>query len=254
MSPDERFELAALGVDLKSGRMFLGDALAYLTHMGANSRLVDLLVNSSARVGLRATLADAFESCSESLDGVVKLKNANEAEVFRLKRVADAALLIGFRKKARESIPSATQDKVRLLVTSMNMAAGKSHSVKSFIDLPRSGALCSLVSKAVCECFERGGTEMRYAEQIASVVETHVDFLYALCKSLAVCCTASGAEEGAFVMVHSGGLVSVTHASHTGHIEQCGIGRIFEQERPRVLVVKLKSERDCLLTPLVSAK
>jgi hypothetical protein len=257
LTTDERFSLSAMGVDLKSSRMFIGDAISYLMHNGAPKALLELLTYASMKVGLRSSLQDGFASCCGSL----KMKDASQErevhaqEVERLKRVADAALVLGCNKRACYSVADTKPEKVRVLMNSLCLKPGKHVArLDDFVSLPRRTTDVRRLAAAAIECYARKYTDNNvHFDQICLVLESYKDIYLAISKAVSLCMVKPYRRKDAFLIIHGHDMasVSVNEVMADGSLCPCGIGKVFELDRPCVAVLKMRSDVSCILTPLV---
>lgn len=256
MKPDDRFVLSALGVDLKSSRMLLGDAVAHLIETGAPNSLIEMLTAAITRVGLRSSLSDGFLSCAKAMKNESNTNEAHSQEVERLKRVADAALMIGCNKRACYAIPETKPEKVRMLMKSLALKPGSTITrMDDFLTIPRSHEHANSLALTVLECYARKPqAETPHLGQLETVFYRYKDPIEAIAKAIHVCMVNPGKKKDAFIVIHGHDMtnVSVNQVSEQGGAVSCGIGKVFEADRPCVIIVKLRSERSCIITPLVS--
>tara|TARA_B110001452_G_scaffold136844_1_gene113745 strand:+ start:5652 stop:7991 length:2340 start_codon:yes stop_codon:yes gene_type:complete len=256
MPDEERFVLSALGVDLRSNRMFIGDALAFLTQHGAPKSLLDLLTSASLRVGLRMSLSDGFSSCVNAMNTDVKDKDCHSNEVERLKRVADAALVMGCRKRACHSIPDTKPEKVRQLMKTFALKSGTYVTrLDNFVNTPRPIDHAHSLALTVYESYGRkSGGDMPHIYELETVMHTYSDMLAAIAKCFQLCMVKPGRPKMAFVIIHGYDMshVSVNEVSEDGRLAPCGVGKVFEADKPCIVIVKLRSDTSCIVTPLVT--
>jgi len=258
LSEEDRFFMVAMGVDLRSKRVCLGDTISRLMMGGAPQTLVDLMIRMGLQVGLTASLQETFARCIVSIDREEKGNQDHHHEVKRLKRVADAALLMGCRKKACVGVPRTTMKKVRSIMKLHNLQAGRSKSkVTSASVCPRDGGTSRSLATSIYECYSRRMLSPQpHLEEVKAVAETHEDILAVVCKGMSVCMVAPGVPVDAFVIVHGHDIdgicvYEVATEGVSGCAVACGIGRIFEADDPAVMTIKWLPEDVCLITPLV---
>jgi hypothetical protein len=157
------------------------------------------------------------------------------------------------------------------------MTNGTGFWVKRVRECPRRNKVCNMAHNAIMQCYARVVDDTLdtlnttqslrpYTENILETLRSEDDFLCALKRCLALCGALQTAQGGAFLIYRStehgaygdngddddDDSFSITHISHEQQAETCGIGRVFEQETPRVLVVHFKPHEDLwVLTPLV---
>lgn len=255
---DERFSLSAMGVDLKSSRMFIGDAISYLMHNGAPKPLIELLTHASMKVGLRSSLQDGFSSCCGDLKAkdASRERDVHAREVERLKRVADAALVLSCNKRACYSIADTKPEKVRVLMNCLSLKPGKNVArLCDFVSCPRRTADVHRLAAAVMECYERKSTTDKNTHfyEICLVLESYKDICLAISKAVSLCMVKPSKRKDVFVLIHGYDMdnVSVNEVMSDGSLCPCGIGKVFELDRPCVAVLKMRSAVSCMLTPLV---
>ena len=106
----------------------------------------------------------------------------------------------------------------------------------------------------VYEAFNACTTQsMPHKEQVANLFLYKADIVFLVCKALTLCMTPPGVEKDAFVILHGkqDGNAYVFKAGIDGDPIACGIGMAFESSPPVVVMVNLKSDNSCLVTPMV---
>lgn len=256
LSDEERFVLSALGVDLRSNRMFIGDALAFLTHHGAPKSLIDLLTSASLRVGLRMSLSDGFSSCVDAMNTHTKDNDCHSNEVDRLKRIADAALVLGCCKRACNPIPDTKPEKVRQVMKTFALKAGTCVTrLDNFVNTPRCIDNAHSLALTVYESYTRkAGGDMPHINELETVMQTYKDIRAAIAKCFQVCMLKPGRLKTAFVIMHGHDMAhaSVNEVLENGEVSPCSVGKVFEADKPCVVIVKLRSDTSCIVTPLVA--
>lgn len=262
---DDSFVLSALGIDLRSSRMTIGESISYLMQTNGPTSLIELLTELAAsQVGLRSTLNDGYSYCTDLLKQELNGKESHTAEVARLKRIADAALVIGASKRAclvtqkTQKTHTTKASKVRALMKTFSIKAGPSVSrIDDFVTVPRSYNTYHSLATTIYECYAQKSIidqNMPHLSQLEKVIETYEEMVCAICKALRVCMISPGKPKNAFVIVHGGDGSSVTIFSvlMTGEPKQCGAGDVFECDKPCIVVMKLKSDVACIVTPMVA--
>jgi len=256
MPDEQRFVLSALGVDLRSSRMFIGDALAFLTQQGAPKSLMDLLTGASLRAGLRMSLSDGFSACVDAMNNEVKDKDCHSNEVERLKRVADAALVMGCRKRSCHSVPDTKPEKVRQLIKTFALKSGTYVTrLDNFVNTPRSIDNAHSLAFTVYESYgRRSGCDMPHINELETVMQTYTDMLAGIAKCFQLCMLKPGRRKLAFVIIHGQETshVSVNEVLEDGRLAPCTVGKVFEADKPCIVIVKLRSDTSCIVTPLVT--
>jgi len=256
MQANDRFVLSALGVDLKSSRMLLGDAVAHLIETGAPASLIDVLTSAITRVGLRASLCDGFSSCVQAMKQDLSTKEEHSQEVERLKRIADAALMIGCNKRACYDTSDTRPEKIRMLMKAFSFKPGQYISrMDNFLTIPRSHKYTNSLALSIAECYaQKSLAAPPHADQLATVLIHYKHIVDAIAKSLHICMVEPGSKKEAFIIVHGQDMenASVFQVADNGSAVACGIGKAFESDKPCVIIVKLRSECSCIITPLVS--
>ena len=255
MSRDERFLLSGMGVDLKSQRMLIGEAIAFLMQSEAPSPLIQMLTNTAARIGLGASLADGYTRCAELIKDDKKKDELHAAEVCRLKRVADAAIVLGASKKACQGLNETKPEKVRALLKVFSLKAGASINERNIFKIPRTAsATRSLALVTYTAYYRKQVGETPHVQELQAVFMHYVDILAALGKCLHLCMVPPGKKKDAFVIVHgSASCISVHQVGEGGVLQPCGEGKIFESKSPCLLILKMKSDVDCVVTPMIIA-
>ena len=254
MPPEDRFVLAAIGFDIDSSRMLIGEAIAFLLRSGAESNLVALLASTADRIGLTASLSEAYSHCVEIYKDDKRKRDEHSAEVSRLKRVADAALLLGANKRACVGLDCIKPEKVRSLMSVFSLKAGPSAKVGDVMTTPRSEPTIHSLSTVVYQShFRRLEHERPEVENLDVVLRHYRDPVLALAKCMYLCALQPGARTEAFIVAHASSTqyVSVYRVTEEGGAEACGVGKVFEADAPALLVLKFKSANLCIVTPMV---
>jgi len=268
VSEEDRFFVVAMGIDLRSKRICLGDAISHLMLGGAPQTLIDLMVRMGLHVGLSASLQETFARCLVSIDREENGNREHKDEVQRLKRVADAALLIGCGKRARaaDGAPHTSMKKVRDVLKLHNLQAGKSKLKLTDVSVcPRDCVTSRSLATSIYECYARStlSSSQPHFDNVVTVAEAHGDILTAVCKGMCVCMVAPGELIDAFVIVHGHEIdgihvyqvvtagMSTCGTGNRGCWVACGTGRIFEADHPAVMLIKWMPGDVCLVTPLV---
>ena len=255
MSREERFLLSAMGVDMNSQRMLIGEAITFLMQTGAPDALIQMLTTAGARMGLGASLSETYFKCYELMKGDQKKDELHAEEVCRLKRVADAAIILGANKKACRGLNETKPEKVRALMQVFSLKAGPSTKVADILTIPRTTSAARSLASAIYTAYSRRQErEMPHIEELQVVLKNYVDILAALGKCLHLCMVKPGTKKDAFVIVHgSSSRVSVHQVVDGGILEVCGEGRVFEAQDPCLLILKMKSDVECIVTPMLVA-
>lgn len=250
VSTEDRFYLTALGVNLTSERTCLGDAISRL--MGnAPQPLIDLLVKVGTRIGLAASLNDAF---ARSLLSMVREEKADQAhgdEVRRLKRVADAALLMCCNKKARRASLHTSAAKLRSVVALQALRRGNKKRVAV---CPADDESARSIATAIYESFaQRLLPPQPHYEEVVAVVRGHGDAIVAIAKGFAVCMISPGKAVEAFVVEYGRDLQAcAVYEVQAGFPMPCGVGRLVEADAPAVILAKWCSHTSMLITSMVA--
>jgi hypothetical protein len=254
-SPEQVFEMNAMGIDINCKRITIGDALSYLTAMHENrGGLFNMLMSVASTMGLRASLNQVFLGCAEAFQANIKEDTASNELVCKLKRVADAALLLNCSKRARTTQTFAPSDKVRLLFKSLGLKTGNNVvKIDSFVTVPRSEHTAHSAWKAVCECAEVD-MKCEVSNSAMKVLKQGSDFMNALSAALGSASCFKGEDKRAFLMIHGNNMggALVLEVQHSGILRESTSGNVFDAHKPAVLLVKLLSDTTCLLTPMVS--
>jgi ABC-type transporter Mla MlaB component len=256
LTEEDRLSMVAIGIDMNSKRLCLGQTITHLmTHTSCKSALLDMLIKTSTRVGLSASLESMFASCVSSMEKEDENIKNHKLDVERLKRVTDAALVMALsRKQEKAPVIHTSADKVRTLMKAFSLQAGRTTcSIKDMADMDS-----SVARSMVCTVYEAYEGRMcknaPHADQVESLFCAGAEILVATCKALKVCMVEPGEEKDAFVIMHGDSkedTVRVFRVGSLGDPEACGIGPAFESRMPVVLIIKFKTENSCLVTPLV---
>jgi len=128
LEAEERYALTAFGLDATSKRVVVGDAYSMLKSNKAPNELADFMLQSTLRMGLNTSVLDAMANASR----LMKTGSSNpesvavlSAEVARLKRVSDAALMLDAKRPKQLSMGIAiNSSNVRSLMKAANLMQG----------------------------------------------------------------------------------------------------------------------------------
>jgi hypothetical protein len=248
-----KFYLVAMGVDLRSNKTTLGDAIERLVEGGAPKNLVDVLLCASLKIGLGASLDDAFGRCLKSLR-MEDVANAEHShELCRQKRISDAALTIAFKKKAPPTDSSTSLKKVKAMLKFHALVHGKTKvTISDMSDID-----CALLMfDTIWESYSRGRSTFRGGPlrgQIASAITKHESVIVAVAKAICICrCDVPEENLDAFILVHGNGVHNVmVYKASSSDAEPSRIGEVFESDEPAVIVLKMKNDGTALLTSVV---
>ncbi len=250
-----KFYMIALGVDLNSSKTTLGDTIQRLVERDSPKNLVDVLKAVSLKIGLGASLDDAFGRCLQAL----KMEDAGlkyqSRELCRQKRISDAALMIAFRKKALPMDSSTSMKKVRAMLKFHALEQG---TAKVMI-FNMSDIDCALsMFDTIWESYSRGkfafqGGEIR--SQMASAITRHESVIVAVAKGLCACHAWDATKENidTFILVHGHGVDGViVYRAFNSDAEASRIGAVFESDEPSVITLKMFDDGRALLTSVVA--
>ena len=240
---------------MNSQRMLIGEAITFLMQTGAPDALIQMLTTAGARMGLGASLSETYFKGYELMKGDQKKDELHAEDVCRLKRVADAAIILGANKKACRGLNETKPEKVRALMQVFSLKAGPSTKVADILNIPRTTSATRSLASAIYTAYSRRQErEMPHIEELQVVLKNYVDILAALGKCLHLCMVKPGTKKDAFVIVHgSSSRVSVHQVVDGGLLEVCGEGRVFEAQDPCLLILKMKSDVECIVTPMLVA-
>lgn len=128
LESEERYALTAFGLDASSKRIVVGDAYAMLKANNAPKEMSEFMLQSTLRMGLSTSILDAMGSASRLMKTGAPNPESRavlSAEVERLKRVSDAALMLDV-KRAKTLSPGIAIDssKVRALMKAAGLVQG----------------------------------------------------------------------------------------------------------------------------------
>jgi hypothetical protein len=254
----DQFTLSAIGVDLQSNRMCIGDAISYLMYTNGPKSLIELLTVSSMQVGLGASLQQGFSYCSKQIESSKDTKSntyTHKENVQNLKRIADASCFFSYNnKKACYNIPTTSPEKVRLLIESLKFSHGNTVRLTNFAETPRCIDDVHRLVSAVYECYEQKlATKKIQFDEISKILREHSDIILAISICISMCMKHDKNKKHAFIILHGYNTngVSICEIDVSGYISKCGIGRIFELDNACVLMVNIKSKVKCVITPLL---
>lgn len=252
-SPEESFFLAALKVDLSSPKALVGEAIAHLVGEGAPRPLVQMLTNVAGKHGLSAPLCKVFEVCDEALKKGDNADVAARKEISRLKRIADAALLIGCSKRARAEMPAISKNKVSALMQVFKLKSDKAVRCSDKAPRPDSAKELALAVYTIHNKMRDG--PQPHLREVETVCRDVDDVLEAVARGLLTCSVGAAARRDYFLLVHGEGVegVEAYEVQQDGGVCRCGAGRIFESDAPAVGSLKHLTAGS-LLTPLVKEK
>ena len=129
LESEEKYALTAFGLDAASKRVVVGDAYAMLKANRAPPELAEFMLQSTLRMGLNTSVIDAMANASRLMktgSTNAESKAVLSAEVERLKRVADAALMLEVAKRPKHLSPGIAIDssKVRSLMKAAGLVQG----------------------------------------------------------------------------------------------------------------------------------
>jgi hypothetical protein len=251
VSSDDMFMLHALGIDLTSKRLCLGEVISHLMYKDSTNALVQLMVCISNKVGLSASLNDAFGSCIQAVKAEEIEHAKHKQEVQRLKRVADAALVMNCSRKAHKATSNVTTMQVRRLMKTLLLRTNGQIRVDDVHSVPRGRPFARSIAHTVISSF--GLNESSHIDEMTTVIDSHVDLVLAVSKVMQLCALDTERKRS-FVMVHGHDMQfpSLAEVKSNAHLESCGVGLVFEADTDAaVVVVKFRSADSCLVTPLV---
>ena len=250
-----KFYLIAMGVDLRSNKTTLGDAIERLVEGGAPKNLANVLVSASLKIGLGASLDDAFGRCLQSLAMEDVANEDHGRELSRQKRITEAALTIAFKKKALPTDSSTNMQKVRAMLKFHALVQGVSKVVIS--DMSDIDCASSMFD-TIWESYHRGHSTFQdglLRQTIASAITKHESVIVAVAKGLCTCrtCDVPDGNLDAFILVHGNGVGGViVYKASNNDAEPSRIGEVFESDKPAVITLKMKHDGTSLLTSVVA--
>ena len=245
---EDLFLMAALKINLSSSRCTVGETLAFLVSENAPTSLVQMIVNSANKLGLHSPLSDVFTRCSEAIKHNDSELNVARDEVARLKRICDAALLIGCSKRAREEAGLTNKKKVSQVLNVFGLSPLKGHFCAD--QAPRDAhSSHTLVSLVISMCKRKSASTSANSAEVRVVLEQMQGAMDSIARAIHVCCADN--QQECFLFVHGDDRDGVEcHAVEAGELVACTVGRVFEAEKPCIASVKRK-QNGCLFTPLV---
>lgn len=250
-----KFYMIALGVDLNSKKATLGDTIQRLVERDSPRNLVDVLKAVSLKIGLGASLDDAFGRCLQGLKMEDIGLKYHSRELSRQKRIADAALTIAFRKKALPTHSSTSMKKVRAMLKFHALQQGTAKvMISNMSDID-----CALsMFDTIWESYSRGNSAFQGGDirlQMANAITKHESVTVAVAKGLCACRAWDAAEENAdaFILVHGNGVDGViVYRASNSDAEPSVIGAVFESDEPSVIILKMFDDGRALLTSVVA--
>lgn len=252
-SRDDAFVLLALGVDLTSHRLCIGEVIANLMDRKGPSELINMLVAISRKVGLSASLNDAFGKCTEFMKAEDEDNLQHARDVTRLERVADAALFINCARKARKPEQhSVTPVQVRRLMTALSLKPSKKATrIDDIHKVPRGKPNARSLAYAVLEAC--GVCKSRHIADMTRVLQAQEDAVLAVSSAMRLC-IADTKFTNAFLLIHGHDIInapSLFESMQDGSVAECGVGTVLEAEHACMMAIKFRSADSCLVTPLV---
>ena len=247
---DDLFLMAALKINLSSSRCTVGETLAYLVAENAPAPLVQMIVNSASKMGLQSPLSCVFERCSAAIKHNDSELTVARGEVARLKRVCDAALLVGCSKRAREEVGRTNKKKVSQVLSVFGLRALTGFFCAD--QAPRDARSSdNLVNLVLAMCKRKSPSTSANSAEVRVVIENMNGAMDCIARAIHIFCADKRQE--CFLFVHGDDRDGVAcHAVEAGELVACTVGRIFEAEKPCIAALKIK-EGGCLFTPLVKA-
>lgn len=247
-SPEEKFLFAAFGLNLSSRRTCLGEAIVQLMETGAASLLVAMLTKVGEKIGLSAPLEQAFSSAFAALQHEEEAAKTHAEETSRLKRVAEAALLVGCKRKAVEASRSSSLEKVRSALKLHCLVNGRARVKVLDQSTPRSLALARSLAEVVVEAHTQSADySSPHMTELTGIFVGHEELALAIARAFRVC--MSDASQPCFLVEHGvePQRASVRRVTPEGELARSSAGELFESECPRVVLVKRQNEK-CMAT------
>lgn len=238
----DSFYLVALGIDFRSKKSSLGDVIQFLmTAKAVPQTLIDMLINVSVKVGLSSSLEDTFSRCTKSLEQEDCANKTHERECARLKRVADAALLISCKRRAVECA-AANAERVKFALKIHSLSVGNKIKVDAGATMEASS---ENIANLVYECYNRrpllhdACTAWPHREEIIGIVANHDDIVAGVAKALCTCMVGPGRAIDAFLLVRGDDPenVYVYRAQH-GRADPSTIGAIVDAKKPSIMLIR----------------
>ena len=242
---EEKFVLAAFGLDLTSKRMLVGEALCFLHEFDATGSLVKLLTAVGSQVGLQTSLCGCFDTCTQALEDKEKVDSSAERESHPLRKAS---------KRARGAVTAPTQKKIQMLLHAFgvrpyywNPRLETSTEWKVNLPLDRESA-DNIVTAALITCL--GHATCEFFNKLVSKVMTYDDIVAAMAFSLRVTLKKCSVAKRAFIVhrVDKGNPI-IYEVGEGGVFEERSVGDAFECESPCFTVVRMK-KRVCTITPM----
>lgn len=254
MSQEDWFLLSAIGVDLRSKRMMLGEAISFLMRNGASTELIQLLTGVSANIGLEASLTECYKWSSDVINRRQTREELYEVETKRLKSIADKTILSASKKQVPRAAKYTTLKKLNDILNMLSMKAGRGIKINDSSIIPRSQVVKEKLAKVIYHGYKRReANDNMHVEEIQLVIENYVDILHAIGKCCNLCMINCAAFKDVFIILHqsSSSHAFVHRVSRDGGVEASSIGSILDTDKPCLLIVKMTSEVECVVTPII---
>ena len=245
---DEIFLQTAFSIDPASRRTTVGDAYASLKALGGPSEMVDLMLQVGIRYGTNTTMLQMVSHCANAVRAHAGSATAfaSEQESQRLKRVADAALLIGLSTKRSRTKEHGTfsSNKLRGLMN----AAGISTS-NNYAKFPTKGSpydeyaeIVQLLSSVVVSA-EPSSQVLQHAA--AEAAKHHANgLLNALGAAVCVLRASNAIVCSLFLLVHKANKEEAEchMILPSGSSKNCSPGAVLDSPRRKVLLLKTSAD------------
>lgn len=246
-SPEEEFALAAFQLQTCSSRISVGDAYASLKSRGAPAALSDLMLAAALKNGIQCSVISGIQTAASALKDVAGTKSvtleAHEAEISRLKRVADASLGVAAKRhrENKQSKDPSDFSRVKLILAALGLKKGSDSRVPA-AGMPAAhfAEIVQLVSS--CMGNDAEDSAVAHAVQTAKTLSDK-GVLQMLAAVICVLGSSCGSQKAVFVVVqtvldnHSVGLHLVQPLS--GTVNHTTLGKIVDTREKNVLLLKI---------------
>ena len=239
----ENYALTAFNLDASSRRIAVGDAYASLKARQAPDQMTKFMLQSALHSGINTSILDAMGEAAHILTSMPRAsqsKQVLENEVFRLKRVADAALDVN--SKARRTLTPAVKIeacRVKALLSAAGLCKGSDVylppgklTTQNYTQLVQTVGSCVLDRPADDEALK----------QACAAASKANGLLASVCSAICVLrATGRASPSPAFVVGQDtckNGLVSFNRVLPCGGFEKTTPGQIIDAAVSSVLLVK----------------
>lgn len=246
LEAEERYALSAFGLNAASQRIAVGDAFAALSARQAPKELREFMLQSALRMGINTSILDAMSTASALMATRSATPESHKLltnEVKRLKRVADAALLLHVATPKKPKNASIDATGVRLLLKTANLKQSNSIVLPQFgeADGTHYSVFVQFVANAVLDSTDIEKSSHDQACHVAKASH-NTSVLNAICAATCVLrATPHVQPSTVFILtsVEDNQRLSFNRVSAAGGFEESSPGAVLDAPVRSVLVVKM---------------